>query len=202
MNEMQVSQIERAIHIAAQKCGLMVNISTRLVEGRNWLIEAKGDQSMSVLYRDQGNGWCGILNVRGGEALRSAFLTVARFLPPQDDSDDGTWQSLHYDNFDAYVAAHPDGEAYRAWVTNHGHSGPVYLLFGTGPHSSLPGGYLWASIVKRGEQTCVMVHDCDDGCVARDVSSDSAQQALQELVQIVPFNMADLVEHFGYRWET
>lgn len=105
-------------------------------------------------------------------------------------------------SFDDYAKANPDGEHFRAWVTNRGHNRDYLLVPGVGPHGNLSGGYLWAHVVNYLDGTfAVKVHDSDDGCVSKSVMSLlSGTQELDNLEKLAPFDMVEL-KSFGYEFD-
>ena len=103
-----------------------------------------------------------------------------------------------YATFDAYAAAIPEGEAYRNWL---GSKPGLRLLGGTGPHSGLPGGYLWAYVLEGTDGWCVLVGDCDDGLIRKPCASEEeARQALDDLTALAPVAMHEL-DALGYAWD-
>jgi hypothetical protein len=127
----------------------------------------------------------------------------------------------HYASFDEYVADHPEGERFRAWLTNvrvdkrgrpvRGYEVPhsVELFRREEPtgHNELPGGYLWATIVDwttgywqdNPQGFKVHVNDNDDGVVIKIVSTrEEAEEEMANLRLLAPFEMGDL-RLFGYR---
>jgi hypothetical protein len=103
-----------------------------------------------------------------------------------------------YATFDAYAAAIPAGEEYRNWL---GNKPGLRLIAGTGPHSGLPGGFLWAYVLSRADGWCVLVGDCDDGMIVKYcVDMDKSQRALDDLITLAPFAMHEL-DTFGYHWD-
>ena len=103
-----------------------------------------------------------------------------------------------YATFDAYAAAIPAGEAFRNWL---GANPGLRLIAGTGPHSGLPGGYLWAYALNRADGWCVRVGDCDDGLLCKSCASeDDARQALEDLTTLAPVAMHEL-DALGYAWD-
>jgi hypothetical protein len=104
-----------------------------------------------------------------------------------------------YDSFDEYVAAHPEGESFRAWVTSSGRNKHVKLIPGAGPHSGLPGEYLHAHLVHSDECMWISVRDCDDGYITKVVDDkEEGLQELENLKKLAPFHLWEL-EEFGYK---
>lgn len=108
----------------------------------------------------------------------------------------------HFRSFDEYVAAFPQAEYFRRWITSDGHNKTVFFVQGDGPHSSLPGGYLWAYIGKfRDQPWTVHVGDIDDGHMIKQVAGEfQAMQELELLVGFSPFDMRELTQ-VGYEWD-
>lgn len=121
---------------------------------------------------------------------------------------------ISYHSFDEYVAAYPDGERFRSWITR-GTDRPehVFLLFvpmDSWPSCPLPGGYLWALGKKRHarlleldpEETdyYVVVQDSDDGILRKELDTEAeVLEEMKNLEQMAPFCLCDLKE-FGYDW--
>ena len=103
-----------------------------------------------------------------------------------------------YYSFDEYVADWHEGESYRNWL---GDKFTLRIIRGRGPHSGLPGGYLWACVVKyfhpktKTYSWGVHVNDNDDGsCSAEFVYEVAALQWLKNLTIMAPFTMWELTE--------
>jgi len=111
-----------------------------------------------------------------------------------------------YSTFDEYVAANPEGERFRTWITSAGRrpAGRLLIVPGNGSHGPIPGGYVWATIDYRSADlsvTGVMVHDCDDGLMVKECGTlDEAAKELATLAELAPFNMYELKD-FGYHCE-
>jgi len=122
-----------------------------------------------------------------------------------------------YDDFDTYVAAHPEGEGFRRWLTEDGKMGlvlvPCYSNF-----CGLPGDYYFAYIAReyrrateeerqKGEERrkqvpsglfFVHVNDCDDsGGNKFHLTLEQAREELANLKLLAPFTISEL-EAFGY----
>jgi hypothetical protein len=104
-------------------------------------------------------------------------------------------------SFDLYVRLHPEGESFRAWLTNNGRR-EVLLVPGCGPHGALPGGYVWAIVVEYPASGWrVIVHDNDDASMSLHCESEAeARRELEVLKDMAPFGLRELAL-FGYQWE-
>lgn len=111
-----------------------------------------------------------------------------------------------YNDFAEYVAAHPLGEAYRAWLTDK--PGVIFLKSEDIPHGGLPGGYVWAAALERTwrlrksqeikREYVVRVGDNDDGATEKLCASlAEAQRELEDLKLLAPFKLWELAA-FGY----
>jgi hypothetical protein len=109
---------------------------------------------------------------------------------------------VFYTNFDVYVRDWPEAERSRRWITNDGHS-DVLIFQGEGPHSGIPGGYLWAHLIQFDDRTWgVRVHDCDDGAVFKQVPDEEDGKAICEASkQFAPIGMQDLNSVLGFRYD-
>lgn len=103
-----------------------------------------------------------------------------------------------YNSFDEYVAAHPEGETFRRWITNDGRRN-VILLPTTPNTNGIPGDYLWACIIQYPSGTYkVGVYDCDDGEVEKEVDTlEEAQEWFEKLKLLAPFGLYEM-RQFGY----
>ena len=99
----------------------------------------------------------------------------------------------NFTSFDDYVAAYPDGEKFRNWLTR---SKVALLVKGTGTHDPLPGGFLWASVHHREDGTFVVVHDDDDG--AWEYRTDNPAHELENLKELAPLS-PNLLMFVGYQ---
>lgn len=117
-----------------------------------------------------------------------------------------------YEDFDSYALDYPDGEHFRAWVTNRGHAKTVALFLGTNVEdNALPGHYLWATITEcpaGPDMTKSIVqlslHDNDDGLAVKRWPAEERAQAekvLGEMKQLAPFSMRDAVTVFELQRE-
>lgn len=105
--------------------------------------------------------------------------------------------TLAYATFDAYVADFPEAERLRHWIARGNRS--VVIVAGSGPHGSLPGGYLWATTARDG--TVVWVNDNDDGYLVKECESAlAAEGELVILMALAPFELHELMA-FGYHVE-
>ena len=115
-----------------------------------------------------------------------------------------------YADFDSYVKDYPEGERFRAWVTNRGKATTVALFLGTwADDPSLPGHYLWASLsehqdwsdkTKTKKTVLLALHDCDDGLATRRWPAEERAQAealFKEMKELAPFRMWDAFEVFN-----
>ena len=106
---------------------------------------------------------------------------------------------MYYTSFELYVKDHPDGEKFRNWMTNFGKRDKVWIFPGQGPHGSIPGGFVWATVSQYGHMFVVAVHDSDDGMAQK--SFHKMQSALQEVESLCQVSYVDMARHLkGYRW--
>jgi hypothetical protein len=74
----------------------------------------------------------------------------------------------------------------------------LFLVPGAGPHTGIPGNYLFGSVLQMGTEAApgtwaVQVHDSDDGAAVFDAADmRSAFAKLQEVLDSAPFNMSEL----------
>ena len=115
---------------------------------------------------------------------------------------------LFYENFDDYAKDFPEGEAFRAWITNLGHN-EAWLVRLTdpassgSPHGGLPGNFMAVGISKSREHLRLAGHDSDDGLMVRDFAlaeEAQARQVLTDMAQVTPFSMWDAATVFGFSW--
>ena len=105
-----------------------------------------------------------------------------------------SWALLpHFTSFDDYVAAFPEGEGFRNWLTR---SGVALIVKGTGLHDPLPGGFLWASVHNRDGATVVVVQDDDDG--AWEYKTNNPAGELDNLKELAPLSPI-LLGFVGYK---
>ncbi len=111
--------------------------------------------------------------------------------------------NLFYTTFEAYIADYPKAEYNRNWLTHDGTRQPLmlkatndefYCLFAGGYYSAFVGHWL----PKDGGGWWVLVHDSDDFMYRKECGSEAeANQQLEELKDMVPFNLNEL-ELFGF----
>lgn len=116
----------------------------------------------------------------------------------------------YYDDFDSYVRDHPEGERFRAWLTNRGRNPVILFLMSDyghmgAPHGGLPGEYLALTVSKgRDGEIYVCLHDCDDGLARRifpKADQAEADQLINDMKQLAPFDMWDAAKVFGLSWD-
>jgi hypothetical protein len=116
----------------------------------------------------------------------------------------------YYDDFDSYVRDYPAGERYRAWLTNRGRRPVILFLMSDygrmgAPHGGLPGEYLALTVSKgRDGEIFVCLHDCDDGLARRilpEANQAEADQLINDMKQLAPFDMWDAAKVFNLSWE-
>jgi hypothetical protein len=89
---------------------------------------------------------------------------------------------------------------------------PLRIVQGDGPHNGISGGFLWVSCSVRmldtfrgylgGWSYFVYVQDCDDGLISKSVNGwNNVLAEMDELCDLAPLDMWDLVEGFGYNWD-
>lgn len=119
--------------------------------------------------------------------------------------------SKTYRTFDDYVKEHPEGESHRQWLTNNGclPADGLLIFTGTGTHSGIPGGFLWAQLAccyvkidNKYEPTnewYIHVHDCDDGLLSKEFPDKaSALTGMDEIEGYAPLSFDELRSIFGY----
>lgn len=114
----------------------------------------------------------------------------------------------YYSDFDSYVADVPEGETFRAWLTNENRCPVVLFLMSEAdrkgaPHGGLPGHYLALSVSEFRGEVVLSLHDCDDGLAQRRFAvadRAAADSLIQDMKQLAPFTMWEAVEHFGLSW--
>lgn len=115
----------------------------------------------------------------------------------------------YYNDFDSYVRDHPEGERFRAWLTNRGRNPVVLFLMSDyghkgAPHGGLPGEYIAMSISESRGELLFSLHDCDDGLAQRRWPLEQraeAEAVLEDMKQLAPFDMWDAAKVFGLSWE-
>jgi hypothetical protein len=120
-----------------------------------------------------------------------------------------------YRTFDAYVSENPKGESYRNWITNDGRlpADGLLIFTGTGSHSGIPGGFLWATLAQHYIKTdknvyenkkewYIHVHDCDDGLLVKEFpDKQSALNGMAEIEAYAPINFVELSNILEYSLE-
>jgi hypothetical protein len=116
-----------------------------------------------------------------------------------------------YPDFDSYVRDYPEGERFRAWVTNRGHAKTVVLFLGTDvAANALPGHYLWATLTEcpggpgKAGVVQLSLHDDDDGLAIKRwpaAERARAEQLLDEMKLLAPFGMLEAITVFQLQRE-
>lgn len=115
----------------------------------------------------------------------------------------------YYDDFDSYVRDYPEGQRYRAWLTNRGHN-PVVMFLMSRPgregawHGGMPGEYIALSISEFRGEIIFSLHDCDDGLMQRRWPVEQRAEAdavLAEMKQLAPFTMWEAGDVFQLQWQ-
>lgn len=112
-----------------------------------------------------------------------------------------------YDDFDSYAKDYPEGERFRAWLTNRGNRKVALFLMSSVDgawHEGLPGHYLALSMSEFRGEIIFSVHDCDDGLCQRRwpvAEREQAEKVLAEMKALAPFDMRESVSVFGFKWE-
>lgn len=107
----------------------------------------------------------------------------------------------YYGNLEGYLSDHPEGEGFRSWLSKY----TVRMIFrGEGPHTGLPGGYLWA--VDLPSRNAVLVKDSDDGAVIRFLGEgEGTEHVYNEIVNCISLygsaDMTFLVKEFNFEWD-
>jgi hypothetical protein len=115
----------------------------------------------------------------------------------------------YYDDFDSYVRDHPEGERFRAWLTNRGRNPVILFLMSDygrmgAPHGGLPGEYLALAVSEARGEVLLSLHDCDDGLAQRRWPVEHRSEAdalIAEMKQLAPFDMWDAAKVFNFSWE-
>lgn len=116
----------------------------------------------------------------------------------EDDLFRGTNHTpqLFYASVDVWNRHYKPQESTVNWLRREN---AVLLFRGGAPHSGVEGGFLWVSVSSfRGK--VIYIHDCDDGCIAKEVRPDMIEKEIEALKTLAPVSMWDLVEMFGYEW--
>jgi len=115
-----------------------------------------------------------------------------------------------YASFDEYVQDHPDGEKYRAWLTNNNRNAvSLVLMRGAATHNSLPGGYLAITLKEYTPSGCksyllLSLRDNDDGLAISTWPAEeraAAESVVANMKLLAPFSMREAVEVFGLRFD-
>lgn len=103
---------------------------------------------------------------------------------------------LFYTSVDIWIRHYGPHESVVNWLKREG---AILLFRGGAPHSGVEGGMLWVSVSSfRGK--VIYIHDCDDGCIAKEVRPNEVGKEIEALKNLAPVSMWELVEMFGYEW--